>query len=143
MASSFFSQPLRFQCQGSGNCCVSRGEYGYVYVTLEDRRRMARHFAMSTSAFTRKHCFRAHGIWALKGFDESCVFLKDKKCSVYEARPTQCRTWPFWPEHKGAKAWKKEVADFCPGVGKGKLWSVESMNRLAQEQVKSEEQYGD
>ena len=30
--------------------------------------------------------------------DDSCVFLEDNKCSVYEVRPTQCRTFPWWPE---------------------------------------------
>ncbi|MFN8577431.1 MAG: YkgJ family cysteine cluster protein [Candidatus Sericytochromatia bacterium] len=27
--------------------------------------------------------------------DNSCIFLKDNKCSIYEYRPNSCRTWPF------------------------------------------------
>jgi len=27
----------------------------------------------------------------------ACIFLKNGRCSVYDARPTQCRTYPFWP----------------------------------------------
>ncbi len=27
---------IRFECQGSGNCCVSRGTYGFVYLSKKD-----------------------------------------------------------------------------------------------------------
>lgn len=112
---------VRFECQGSGGCCISRGEYGHVFLTLDDRRRLARLLKLSTSAFTRKHCHRLAGLWHLIEDPKipECRFLKNNRCQVYSARPTQCRTWPFWPEVMGAKTWKKEVAAFCPGVGKG------------------------
>jgi Fe-S-cluster containining protein len=83
------------------------------------------------------------GIWHLKELDsESCQFLRDKKCSIYEARPTQCRTWPFWPEVLNAKCWDKEVASFCPGVGKGRLWTPEEIEQQRRAQVESEREYG-
>jgi Fe-S-cluster containining protein len=121
----FYEQGLRFECQGSGKCCTSHGEFGFVFLTREDRSRMAKYFKISTTAFTKKYCDQTNGIWHLKE-DKSnpdCMFLNKKRCSVYEARPNQCRTWPFWPEVMNAKAWKAEVASFCPGVGKGRLWS--------------------
>ena len=30
-----------------------------------------------------------------QGEDQSCIFLKDSKCSVYEGRPRVCRLYPF------------------------------------------------
>jgi len=27
----------------------------------------------------------------------ACVFLENNQCSIYNARPVQCRTYPFWP----------------------------------------------
>ena len=27
---------INFQCQGSANCCISRGSYGYVYLSKKD-----------------------------------------------------------------------------------------------------------
>ena len=30
-----------------------------------------------------------------EGADHACVFLKDDRCSVYEARPQVCRMYPF------------------------------------------------
>jgi uncharacterized protein len=125
----FYEQGLRFECQGSGKCCTSHGEFGFVFLTKEDRKRMADVLGLSVGEFKKKHCDQTNGIWHLKEDPKrpDCMFLKDKRCSVYEGRPNQCRTWPFWPEVMNAKAWKAEVASFCPGVGKGRVWSKEEI----------------
>lgn len=135
---------VQFQCQGSGKCCTSHGEFGFVYLTLEDRKRFAKHLKMRTGEFTKKYCDKTGGIWHLKEDPKNpdCMFLKNKGCSVYEARPTQCRTWPFWPEVMGAKEWAKEVKAFCPGVGKGKIWSEKEIVKALNDQLDSEDQLG-
>lgn len=134
---------VRFECQGSGGCCVSRGEYGYVYLNLKDRRKMAEHFSMNTSAFTKKYCHRSEdGLYYLKEDPtlKDCRFLKGTKCEVYLARPMQCRTWPFWPEVMNAKSWSEEVENFCPGIGKGKYYSPEEIKEVLEWQKRAEEQ---
>jgi Fe-S-cluster containining protein len=128
----WWHQGIRFQCQGSGGCCSSRGEYGFVYLTIEDRRAIAQHLGMRTNAFTRRYCQKNSGIYHLKDLDSGspdCRFLKDKKCSIYEARPTQCRTWPFWPENMNAKTWQRDLVRNCPGVGKGRLFKREEIQK--------------
>ncbi len=133
---------IQFECQGSGQCCVSRDQYGYVYMTKKDRIRMAESLKLSTTDFTKEYCIKEDGIFHLKdGQDGRCHFLKGKKCGVYEGRPTQCRTWPFWPEVMSPKVWKAEVADFCPGIGKGRTWSAEEIKAQLDEQAQSESQY--
>jgi uncharacterized protein len=123
----FIEAGIQFECQGSGKCCTSRGAYGYVYLTPDDRKRFAKYFGMTSAAFTRKHCKTTGGHVHLNNPDKDCSFLRGKRCSVYEARPSQCRTWPFWPENLNAKAWNREVKTFCPGVGKGKVWTKEEI----------------
>jgi len=135
---AWWSKGVRFQCQGSGRCCVSHGEFGFVYFTLEDRRRMAKVLKLSTSAFTRKYCEKTDGVYHLRETGPDCVFLKDKRCSAYEGRPEQCRTWPFWPEVMSPKAWAKEVKAFCPGVDKGRLISGEEIARTLEHQKRWE-----
>lgn len=121
----FYEQGLRFECQGSGKCCTSHGEFGFVFLTIEDRNRFADHLSISPSEFEKQYCEQTQGVWHLRedAGNPDCMFLREKRCSVYDARPNQCRTWPFWPEVMNAKAWKSEVESFCPGVGQGKLWS--------------------
>lgn len=139
----FIANGIQFQCQGSGNCCVSHGGYGFVFLTLSDRKAMAKKLEMKTSEFTKKYCMKTDGVWRLNdNVNEDCLFLKNKRCTVYEARPTQCRTWPFWPEVLNAKTWNKEVANFCPGINKGKVWDVKEIKKELKDQIKSENQYG-
>lgn len=130
----WWSKGVRFECQGSGNCCVSHGEYGFVYVTKEDRQNMAKALGLKTAEFTKKHCAKTDGFFHIKDNGEDCTFLKNKRCTVYKARPTQCRTWPFWPETMSAKAWKKDVLGFCPGVGKGETYTPEEIKKNLKDQ---------
>lgn len=140
----FYENGLRFQCQGSGKCCTSHGEYGFVFLTLEDRKRMARELKIRTSEFTKQYCDRKGPVWHLKEDPKNpdCMFLKNKRCSIYEGRPTQCRTWPFWPEVMNAKAWKKDVESFCPGVGQGKLWKAEEIEKILAIETDSQNRLG-
>jgi uncharacterized protein len=138
---SLIKDGLKFQCQGSGKCCTSHGEYGFVFLTLEDRQRFAKHLNITTRKFTKEYCEQRSGVWHLKEEEgkPDCMFLKKKQCTVYEARPVQCRTWPFWSEVLNPKAWKKDVVSFCPGIGKGRLYTPEEIKSIAQIQNKSED----
>ena len=141
---NFYKDGLRFECQGSGKCCTSHGEFGFVYLTPDDRKRFAKYFKIRPSEFTKKYCDRTNGIWHLKENpkEPDCMFLEGKRCSVYEGRPSQCRTWPFWNEVMDAKSWAKDVASFCPGVGKGKLWSAKEITAILESETASENQLG-
>ncbi len=137
----WYKDGLKFECQGSGKCCVSHGEYGYVYLDLNDRKRMAKHLGLTLKEFTGSYCSSTEGYYHLKiAPDETnCMFLENKQCEIYEARPTQCRTWPFWPEVLNPKTWKSDVANFCPGVGKGRLYSPTEIESISLEQTLSED----
>lgn len=127
---------VRFECQGSGRCCVSRGGYGFVYLSKEDRRALAKQLNLTTSQFTRRYCTKTEGWFHLREQGKDCVFLEGSRCRVYEARPTQCRTWPFWPENMNARAWNRDVLKFCPGVGKGKWYSPQEISALVKQDEK-------
>ena len=137
-----YKDGIRFECQGSGKCCTSHGEFGEVYLTKDDRKNMAKALNLTTTAFTKKFCNNLDGTFALKQEpgNPDCIFLKDKKCGVYKGRPTQCRTWPFWPDVMNAKAWKKDVVSFCPGIGKGKLHSPEFIESELNKELSAEKE---
>jgi len=57
----------------------------------------------------------------------NCIFLGSDGCEVYEARPSQCRTYPFWESIlEEESGWEKEGAE-CPGIGHGPLASAEKI----------------
>jgi Fe-S-cluster containining protein len=68
------------------------------------------------------------------GFD--CIFWKDG-CLVYNARPLQCRTFPFWESVVGSSdSWELTKAG-CPGMGKGELHSMNAIQSLLDAQTKA------
>lgn len=52
----------------------------------------------------------------------ACVFfVAGQGCSVYEDRPRQCRTWPFWKQVvETRESWNREAVE-CPGMNHGPL----------------------
>lgn len=127
----------RFSCRGSGCCCTARGEYGYVYLDLEERRRLAALLGLRTSSFTRRYCETSDGDIHLKHPDQNCCFLRGHRCTVYAARPRQCRTWPFWPENMKPSAWR-EVSATCRGVGRGRRFAPDEIRAILAEQEQGE-----
>ncbi len=100
---------------------------------------MAKLLGISTAAFTKKHCNKTDDFYHLKDNGEDCSFLKNKRCSIYSARPMQCRTWPFWPETMSAKSWKKDVMGFCPGVNKGPVRTADEIKSALKQQLQWEQ----
>lgn len=128
---------VKFTCLDScaGKCCKGTPETGYVFLSESDRERLAEHLDLSVDEFELRHCKRnVQGHFHLNKVGE-CKFLTSGKCSVYEARPTQCRTYPFWSSN--LIAWK-DTAAFCPGVGIGQQWTKEEIHAQATEQARSE-----
>jgi uncharacterized protein len=60
-------------------------------------------------------------------FGLDCIFLDRTTvpgkalCSMYEERPAQCRTWPFWDSNLRSKAHWERAKRICPGMDRGTL----------------------
>ncbi len=123
----WYEEGLRFACTQCGACC--RGE-GYVWVDPRRISELAEFLGLSREELGRRYLRRVNGRLALvDGPDGACVFWQHG-CKVYPVRPTQCRTFPFWPEHLAApEAWD-EVAAVSPGVNRGRLYARAEIQRL-------------
>jgi Fe-S-cluster containining protein len=123
--------PVRFECQpGCTKCC---DQQGFVYLTEEDITRLAAYLKIPPRDFESKFVFRTRNLRRLRvPRHAQCSFLQDGKCSVHEAKPLQCRAFPYWPELLNTRAWKT-TAKWCPGIGKGKLINIEVAERTASE----------
>jgi Fe-S-cluster containining protein len=59
-----------------------------------------------------------------------CIFWRDGGCTVYDARPLQCSTYPFWEDNlRDAESWNR-LEESCPGINKGQLHPREEIDRL-------------
>ena len=133
---------LRFSCTMCGNCCS--GPEGYVLVSDDEVAALARRLGMSVAAFVDEHTRMTGEGRSLrekrseKGLD--CEFLDREKipgkavCGVYEDRPGQCRTWPFWPSViKSRQTWERAKRT-CPGIDHGKKHDLVQI-RIARDTV--------
>lgn len=112
----WYSSGLKFKCTGCGQCCT--GSPGYVFLSFRDTERLAAHFSMSTADFSKTYTYKVDDRTSLidRSHSEDCIFLKDNKCSVYEARPVQCRTFPWWLQFLRDAATWENAASRCEGI---------------------------
>jgi predicted GIY-YIG superfamily endonuclease/Fe-S-cluster containining protein len=103
-----------FECARCGNCCEVPG---YVFINIKEAQIMAKALAMPYDEFYEKSVRKVGHQHVLKTpFKGGCIFWKDKKCTIYEARPSQCRTFPYWKElTSDHKEWK-EIEKYCEGA---------------------------
>lgn len=123
---------LAFECSECGRCC-SGPEEGYVWATPKELDTIAEHMDMTAAKFRKEFVRRVGFRFSLVENPPShdCVFLHKGKCTIYEVRPTQCRTWPFWAgniESPEEWAW---AGRRCEGINRGNLHDVAHIQRLA------------
>ena len=102
-----------------GGCCI--GESGYIWIAPKEIRALSKSLNIDVDEFITKYLRKIGYRYSLKelefGDGFRCIFFDtDKKqCSVYEFRPSQCRTFPFWEHFKKNI---REVEEECPGIYK-------------------------
>lgn len=121
---AWYSKGVRFECQRCGHCCG--GEPGNVFISPDDVQRIASHLCISSGDFLSQYCrevdMGSYYQTSLKEREDySCIFLTDKGCAIYEVRPLQCRTYPFWPYIFSDRALLEAEKAQCPGIGKGEV----------------------
>ncbi|KAA5545847.1 YkgJ family cysteine cluster protein [Roseiconus nitratireducens] len=121
----WYRDGLQFECTQCGACCS--GEPGYVWVDQAEIEAMAESMQITVEAFEGRFVRRVGAKKSLREYpDGDCILLDPEKrtCLVYQGRPTQCRTWPFWDSNlESKKAWK-ETCEVCPGAGTGRVYSL-------------------
>jgi len=168
----FFEKGLHFSCQMCGDCCRGLGE-GEVYLYAEDIKCLAEHLGYSLDeeglrTFAEKYLKIADDVFYWKdpkrrgrkkkfliktlafrftGEDAHCEFLsEDNACTVHEARPFQCRSFPFWQMMVSSEKNLRDYAKKCPGLkktlkGEGKFYKKEEIVEWALKEQKVELEY--
>jgi len=101
-----------------GKCCT--GESGYIWVTPLEIDKIANFLNLSSEEFKKNFLIKVGYKFSIKEkkLDKNnyaCWFFDEKtsKCLIYEVRPNQCKTFPFWDFFKTNK---EEVKKECPGI---------------------------
>ena len=105
-------------CLGcKGNCCI--GGSGYIWVSEDEQKLISSLLGIAIYDFRRDYLRLHNGRYTIKEIKINgsyyCVFfcMEKKRCSIYSARPEQCRTFPFWEYYKDKI---NLLMDECPGI---------------------------
>lgn len=108
----------QIDCTQCGNCCLT----STTRISERDIDRLAHHLGITTKQFMAEYTMKDdEGELSLRFENGSgCVFLQDKMCRVYEARPDTCRRYPHLVRGNGSIASRMwsivERAALCPIV---------------------------
>ncbi|MFV1993153.1 MAG: YkgJ family cysteine cluster protein [Acidiferrobacterales bacterium] len=118
------SKRPKFKCTGCGKCCTGNPRTHFIELTTGEAEKIQRSLNIGRSWFYRRYLeVLGEQTWGIRiGKDKRCVFLDKKKaCRIYQTRPQQCRSYPYWPEILGSRsAWQNESRR-CEGIGLGNL----------------------
>ncbi len=131
MPEKFYNNGLNFECQQCSHCCCD--EPGFVYLSKEDLKKLTTLLNVSDNDFIEQYCrfvpfYDGSEVLCLKERENyDCIFKNDVGCAVYQARPVQCSTYPFWSFIiKSQETWNEEAKE-CPGINKGKTHTKEEI----------------
>lgn len=123
--SPWFKDGLRFECQRCGRCC--RGGPGVVWVNKKEREEISAYLGIQETAFAKNYLRSINGRISLLEYGNGDCIMYDNGCKIYEVRPCQCRTFPFWTWNlENESEWEK-VKKTCPGIDKGKIHALEDI----------------
>jgi Fe-S-cluster containining protein len=91
-------ESVGFECTDCGECCTSGDEPLAVTVFPDERRRLAGAVGASPDDVTEPSPFGDEETfeWTVRrDACGDCFFHEGDACSVYDARPAVCRTYPF------------------------------------------------
>ena len=100
-----------------GKCCT--GESGYIYVNKTEMERLADFLKIDVEELKRDYLYKSGYKYSIKEREREgsfeCIFYDAAQdgCTVYAARPIQCRTFPFWDYYKTRV---DELKQECPGI---------------------------
>lgn len=120
----FYADGLRFACTRCSACC--RHTPGYVFLSDKDVDALTARLGIERPEFFRRYTRRVRfgpvtRISLREKPNVDCIFWDNGGCSVYDARPLQCRAFPFWSSCvSSAEEWEFHSGQ-CPGMGQGEL----------------------
>ncbi|MBN2352598.1 MAG: YkgJ family cysteine cluster protein [Spirochaetales bacterium] len=128
----FHPSGLCFQCRRCSGCC--RFSPGFVFLSHEDLAGL-----LEATGATFHEFFSVYlrivpiGFFSRLSLREKanydCIFWENDGCRVYEHRPLQCRSYPFWSSILSSRESWEEQKRSCPGIDGGALHAPDEIDR--------------
>jgi Fe-S-cluster containining protein len=117
---------LQFECKRCSACC--RFQPGFVFLSRSDLIRLLPAADMTWDEF-KTRCLRSVKVGNFirlslrEKENHDCIFWENGGCTVYKARPLQCRSFPFWSHLLESEETWREYKENCPGIDCGTVHS--------------------
>lgn len=126
-------QEVNFKCTGCGKCCSNEGE---VWFNTDEVADLVMYLNATRGEESTEEILERYADDFMPGWVKmknreieqedgsttgGCIFLDDdgKKCTIYGARPVQCRTYPWWPRlMHNESTWNAEA------IPEGQTWTA-------------------
>ena len=127
----FYKSGLRFECTRCSRCC--RHSPGYVFLSAKDVDSLVAAFGTTRNEFRERYCRTIDlGIATRVSLKEKsnfdCILWEHGGCSQYDARPLQCRSFPFWSASIASREDWDAHARQCPGMNTGPLHTRQTID---------------
>jgi len=130
-----------FECNCCGLCCGDTDHKRRHILMLESE---AEEISAQTGRPIEDFATESNGTqpysYEMKKIEGDCVFLKNNKCTIYEARPLICRFYPFelkFDKDKNSHAFT--FTEECPTINRGgrtmSMRDFEALFALAQQRL--------
>jgi uncharacterized protein len=100
---------------------------------------IAEHLGISEHELRKKYLKRVG--WRMSIVEEDttkdCIFLHVNQgirtCKIYDVRPNQCRTWPFWKQNLDNPDSWNAACQRCSGMNRGRQYTLAEIERLVEQ----------
>ena len=140
-----------FKCTACGSCCSGDGS---VFLYPDDVRNLAENFSLTLQEFIDKYTdfvileycddsssYSYLPYIVMKKKKNACIFLENKKCSIHDFKPFQCKNTPFVSEFFTDDEWRKFLMKNCPALMKMEEKDFEQYRPLAQISDEKNQEY--
>jgi Fe-S-cluster containining protein len=104
-----------------------------VFLSPQDLATLTQAARLTEDEFLRRYCRSvdlglARRVSLREKPNLDCILWENSGCSRYEARPLQCRSFPFWSACVTSRQEWENHAKSCPGMGHGSIHPREEID---------------
>ena len=133
--SFIYPEGIRFQCQRCSLCCGdTKDKVRRIFLLEREVETISIQASKAIEDITEQiNGFAPYFHVLKKTMNGSCIFLKDKSCSIYQIRPLVCRFYPFQLQSLTNNRYQFTYTEECPGIEKGPLLKRDFYEKLFEE----------